>query len=258
MQKTNLAAEQTHHRTKFTLIELLVVIAIIAILASILMPALQRARVKALESACKNNCHQIAKANVFYNQDFNAFRYDWTRSTSQPRAFFVTGPVWSKYYGVSGNGKSAKNNPVFCPGVRSEWRLTSANAGSYAYGLALFTGSGTVAYDKFPHKGAKMERIKLPTQTVLVYEVSTAGWGADGEKIPTIYGNTLGQRAFSYHSQMDLTSSGVLLPVSGATTTMAFFDGHVASYETELIDNTNTSIAPFKICWRTVKDELFK
>ena len=86
--------------TRFTLIELLVVIAIIAILASILMPSLQKARVKALETGCRSNCHQIAKANVFYNQDYNAFRYDWTRSTSQPRAFFVTGAAWSKYYGV--------------------------------------------------------------------------------------------------------------------------------------------------------------
>ena len=243
---------------RFTLIELLVVIAIIAILASILMPALQSARIKALETGCKSNCHQIAKANALYNQDYNAFRYDWTRSTSQARSFFVTGAAWSRYYGVS-DAKTAKNNPIYCPGVRSEWRLTTGQAGCYAYGLALFTGSGSVAYDKFPKMGAKMERIKKPAQTILIYESSTATWVSSGEKRPTTYGNTVGQKAFSYHVQMAVTADkGQVIPAAGATSTMAFFDGHVSAYETELIDNTNSSVAPFRICWRSVKDELFK
>jgi prepilin-type N-terminal cleavage/methylation domain-containing protein len=57
----------------FTLIELLVVIAIIAILAAILLPVLQKAQRKALQTACRNNMHEIGIAATIYVQDYKQY-----------------------------------------------------------------------------------------------------------------------------------------------------------------------------------------
>src|ERR1041384_5481225 len=74
------ATSRRRTSSAFTLVELLVVIAIIALLAGLLLPALNRARASGRSAKCRSNLHQITLALRMYVDDNNAYPFEEMRS----------------------------------------------------------------------------------------------------------------------------------------------------------------------------------
>jgi prepilin-type N-terminal cleavage/methylation domain-containing protein/prepilin-type processing-associated H-X9-DG protein len=104
----------------FTLIELLVVIAIIGIVASLLLPALGKAKAKAQQIACLNNYRQLQLCWQIYVDDHNdALPPNATTSGTDRSAFNATPDTWIRGNAWTDSTSSNIENGVLFPYNRS-------------------------------------------------------------------------------------------------------------------------------------------
>lgn len=183
IQSSALIDSDSRHRTLgFTLIELLVVIAIIAVLAALLLPALNSAKEQGRKSVCVNNQHQIGIANLVYVDSSDQYL-----PPGEINAFGVNTNnylTWDQFlmpYGISPDSLVCPSQPQIKNGsTRHYWVNANVEDRYRSYGAAQQTGIMLWG------KSITQSSILRPTETIALTEIrlQTAAYAAGGVSVP--------------------------------------------------------------------------
>ena len=205
----------------FTLIELLVVIAIIAILAAILLPALNSARERGRAITCVNNLKTLGNANSFYCTDND----DYSIIHMSPG---VSGWRWTRCVQGYIEGTATENgrfhsSDFLCPSNSDSTDLKPDSAKTYD--MAKFYGINGEPYQQVsprPSPGAilyKYTRVKNPSKLMLIADATEYNVNKDNTSLAT------------YKAERDSGSNALVAYRHNDRFNSLFMDGHIETLE---------------------------